>query len=85
MQAYDRGLDIVAADEWLKQRRSHRGYSGQMDDALGKLYSPCGKVAAEGDVEADNIEDYGGAIEAMLMLGVLSEIAANEETVEASA
>ena len=39
----------------------------------------------EGDVEADNIEDCGDAIEAMLMLGVRSEIAANEETVEASA
>ena len=22
--AYDRGLDIVAADEWIKRRRSHR-------------------------------------------------------------
>ena len=42
-------------------------------------------VSAEGDVEADKIEDYGDVIEAMLMLGVHSEIAANEETVEASA
>ena len=23
--AYDEGLDIVAADDWLKRRRSHRG------------------------------------------------------------
>ena len=35
--AYDKGLDIVAAEEWLKQRRSHRGYSGQMDDVLKKF------------------------------------------------
>ena len=55
-----------------------------MDAALGKVYSPCGKVAVEGDVEADNIKDYGDVIDAMLMLGVHSEIAANEETVEAS-
>ena len=85
LQAYDRGLDIVAADEWLKQQRSHRGCRGQMDAALGKLYFPCGKVAAEEEIEADNIEDYGNVIEAMLMLGVHSEIAADEETVEASA
>ena len=32
--AYDKGLDIVAAEEWLKQRRSRREYSGQMDDVL---------------------------------------------------
>ena len=36
-------------------------------------------------VEGDNIEDYCNVIEAMLMLGVHSEIAADEETVEASA
>ena len=47
LQACDRGLDIVAADEWLKQRRSHRGYSDQMDAALTKHYFPCGMVAAE--------------------------------------
>ncbi len=29
---------MVAADDWLKQRKSHRGYSGQMDAALGKYY-----------------------------------------------
>ena len=28
LSAYDKGLDIVAAEEWLKLRRSHRGYSG---------------------------------------------------------
>ena len=83
--AYDKGLDIVAADDWLKQRRSHRGYSGQMDAVLEKLYFPCGRVAAEEESEVDNIKDYGDVIEAMLMLGVHSEITANEETVEASA
>ena len=76
MHSVDKGLDIVAADEWLKQRRSHRGYSGQMDAVLEKLYFPCGRVAAE---------EYGDVIEAMLLLGVNSEIAADEETVEASA
>ena len=47
-----------------------------MDAALGKFSSPCGKDTAEGDADV---------IEGMLMLGVQSEIAANEETVEASA
>ena len=83
--AYDKGLDIVAADDWLKQRRSHRGYSGQMDAVLEKVYFPSGRVAAEEEAEVDNIEEYGDVIEAMLLLGVNSEIAANEETVEASA
>ena len=32
--AYDKGLDIVAAEEWLKQRRYHRSYSGHMGDVL---------------------------------------------------
>ena len=30
----DRGLDVVAAAVWLKQRRSHLKYSGQMNAAL---------------------------------------------------
>ena len=54
--AYDKGLDIVAAEEWLKQRRSHRGYSGQIDDVLEKLYFPCGRSGEASDVEVDNIE-----------------------------
>ena len=37
------------------------------------------------EAEVDNIEDYGDVIEAMLMQGVHSEIAADEEMVEASA
>ena len=32
--AYDKGLDIVAAEERLKQRQFHRCYSGQIDDIL---------------------------------------------------
>ena len=56
-----------------------------MDAVLEKLYFPCGRVAAEEESEVDNIKDYGDVIEAMLMLGVHSEITANEETVEASA
>ena len=56
--AYDKGLDIVAAEEWLKRRLtvSHRGYSGQMDDVLEKLYFPCGRSGEASDVEVDNIE-----------------------------
>ena len=46
-----------------------------------KLYFPCGRVTAE----VDNIEEYDDVIVAMLMLGVHSDIAADEETVEASA
>ena len=45
-----------------------RGYSDQMNAALVKFSYPCSKVTAEGDVEADNIVDYGDVIEAMLML-----------------
>ena len=85
MLAFDRILDIVAADDWLKQQRSHRGYSGQMNAESEKLYFPCGRVTAEKEAEVDNIEEYDDVIEAMLMLGVHSEIAADDETVEASA
>ena len=35
--------------------------------------------------DVDNIEEYGDVLEAMLILGVHCEIAADEETVEASA
>ena len=62
--AYDKGLDIVAAEEWLKQRRSHRGYSEQIDDALEKLCFPCGGSGEASDVEVDNIENYGDVVEA---------------------
>ena len=55
LHAYDKNLDIVAAGEWLKQRRSHRGYSGQMDAVLEMLYFPNGR----GDAVADGIEDEG--------------------------
>ena len=52
---------------------------------MDKLYFSCGRVAAEEKAEIENIEEYGDVIEAMLLLGVHSEIAADEETVEASA
>ena len=71
---YEKGLDIVAAEEWLKQRRSHRGYSGQMDDVLEKLYFPCGRSGEASDVEVDNIENYGDVVEAMLLLGATPNI-----------
>ena len=65
---------IVAAEEWLKQRRSHRGFSGQMDDVLEKLYYPCGRSGEASDVEVDNIENYGDVVEAMLLLGATPNI-----------
>ena len=51
---------------------------------MEKLYFPCGRVAAEEEAEVDNIEEYGDVIEAVLLLGVHSGIAADKETVEAS-
>ena len=56
-----------------------------MDAESEKLHFPCGSVTAEEEAEVDNIEEYDGVIEIMLMLGVHSEIAADVETVEASA
>ena len=80
--AYDKGLDIVAAEEWLKQRRLYRGYSGQMDDVLEKLYFPCGRSGEASDVEVDNIENYGDVVEAMLLLGATPDIELDENSVD---
>ena len=80
--AYDKGLDIVAAEEWLKQRRSHRRYSGQMDDVLDKLYFPCGRSGEASDVEVDNIENYGDVIEAMLLLAATPNVDLDENAVD---
>ena len=80
--AYDKGLDIVAAEEWLKQRRSHKGYSGQMGDVLEKLYFPCGRSGEASDVEVDNIENYGDVVEAMLLLGATPDIELVENAVD---
>ena len=80
--AYDKGLDIVAAEEWLKQRRSHRGYSGQMVDVLEKSYFPCGRSGEASDVEVDNIENYGDVVDAMLLLGATPDIELDENVVD---
>lgn len=56
--AYDKDLDIVAAEEWLKQRRSHKGSSGTMDAVLEDLYFPNGRESKSADEEVDDIEDY---------------------------
>ena len=56
-----------------------------MDAESEKLHFPCGSVTAEEEAEVDNIEEYDDVIVAMLMLGVHSDIVADEETVEASA
>ena len=82
--SFDISLDIFAADI-VKHWRSHRGYIGQMDGESDKLYFPCSRVTAEEEAEVDNIEEYDDVIVAMLMLGVHSDIVADEETVEASA
>ena len=62
-----------------------KGRNGQMDAELEKLYFPSGRVIAEEEAGVDKIEEYGDIIEAVLMFGVHCKIAADEETVEASA
>ena len=80
--AYDKGLDIVAAEEWLKHRRSHRGYSGQMDDVLEKLYFPCGTSGELSDVEVGDIENYGDVVVAMLPLGATPNVELDENAAD---
>ena len=81
--AYDKGVDIIAADECLIWRMSHRGCSRQMDAVFDKQYFPCGRVAAV-EVILHNIEEFCDVIEAILLLGVHSEIAADKDTVKAT-
>ena len=69
--AYDKGCWGVVL---LKQRRSHRGCSGQMDDDIEKLYFPCGRSGEASDVEVDNIENYGDVVEAMLLLSATPNV-----------
>ena len=82
--AYDKGVDIIAADEGLIWRMSHRGCSRQMDAVFDKQYFPFRRVAAEEKVILHNIEEFGDVIETILLLWVHSEIAAYEETVKAT-
>jgi len=42
-QAYIAGMDVVQADSWIRQHRSHRGFAAQMDDRLEKIYFPNGR------------------------------------------
>ena len=73
IEGFHEGLDIEAAEEWLKQRRSHRRYS-----VLDKLYFPCGRSGEASDVEVDNIENYGDVIEAMLLLAATPNVDLDE-------
>lgn len=46
-EAYAQGMDIVTAEKWLRQRRSHRGYAPTMDARLEGIYFPMGRTTAE--------------------------------------
>ena len=82
--AYYKGVDIIAADECLIWRMSHRGYSRQMDAVFDKQYFPCGRVAAVEKVILHNIEEFCDVKEAILLLRLHNEIADHEETVKAT-
>lgn len=38
LYAYTQGMDIIQAEQWMKKRRSHRGYSTKMDSELAAIY-----------------------------------------------
>ena len=38
--AYEQKMDLVTAEKWIKQRRSHRLHLHTMDDALDRIYFP---------------------------------------------
>ena len=42
LYAYENGMDIIQAEQWMKKRRSHRGYSSKMDSELAAIYYPLG-------------------------------------------
>lgn len=41
--AYSSGMDIVSAQKWMQQHRSHRGYAKLMDARLEAIYHPMGR------------------------------------------
>ena len=53
-----------------------------MGDVLEKLHFPCGRIGEASDVEVDNIENYGDAVEAMLLLGATPDIEVDENAVD---
>lgn len=65
--AYEKGLDIVAAEEQLKKHLFRRGSRQQIDSVLEKLYLPCRRIAS--NVKVDIIENYGDVVETMLLKG----------------
>ena len=52
--AYDKDMDIVQADAWIRKHRSHRSYSSKMDEDLEKLYYPLGREESLQHYECDN-------------------------------
>jgi hypothetical protein len=54
-EAYELGLDIVRAEKWLRQRRSHRGYAPNMDSRLEAIYFPTGRSIDEPFEQGNNI------------------------------
>jgi hypothetical protein len=49
--AYSGGMDIVAAESWIRKHRSHRGFSHMMDSRLEQLYFPHGREESDGEEE----------------------------------
>ena len=53
--AYEKGLDLVQSEQWIKKRESHRGYAENMDALLEQLYYPFGRDNTENNtVQATN-------------------------------
>lgn len=47
--AYGDGMDIVTAQKWMQQHRSHRGYAKVMDARLEAIYHPLGRPSQNED------------------------------------
>jgi hypothetical protein len=83
--AYNEGHDLLSADEWLKQRRSHRGYAPTMDDKLEALYFPLGRrvLVPNMAVNVDDLspneilpdDDAGN----LVLAGVMRDLAIDED------
>jgi transposase len=55
--AYKKKLNIIQGTAWIKQRKSHRGYAAQMDEALEKLYYPLGRNDTAAEEIIDDSDD----------------------------
>lgn len=43
--AYDKGLDVLQTEAWLRKQRKHRSYDEKIDDVLNALYFPKDNLA----------------------------------------